>query len=418
VLGGSGRATVRAIAGLPDGGAIAVGVFDGAFGSLASAGAGDGFAVRLAPGGELRWAVSLAGSAGDELTAVAIGAGGEVAVGGFVDGAATLAGTAVSAAAGAPAALVARLDPASGRPLWVRSIAASGYAVANALAWAGGDLVTAGYFGGTLEPAGAALHGAGALDLFVARLGGADGTTGWLHRGGGPGSDSAHAIAVTGTGVVMIAGSFTRWADLSSTHLTGLDEDGDAFVAAVGEAGFAGARSFISEGGAVARGVAPLPDGRVAIAVEFDGQMAAGYDRVKARGSTDVLVIALEREGTVAWARQLGGPAADTVAGLWWSGDRLILAGSFADRFALDRGRALESEGGRDGYAATLTAAGRSIAARRIGGAGDEAIGALAGSAGALLVGGAVADRFQLGASGGEADGETDAFAARISLPR
>jgi len=417
IVGGEGRAAVRGLAAFADGGAIATGAFDGelvAGGASAKAvGGDDGFAAALSPAGEVRWAVTLGGTAGDELAAAAISPRGEVAVAGFADGAASLAGAEV-AADGHPAALIARLDPATGKPTWIRTIGSSGYAVATSLAWAGVDLVVAGYFGGTLDPAGARLNGAGALDLFVARLAGADGRVLWMHRGGGPGTDTAQALAVADDGAILVAGSFTRWADLSSTHLAALDEDGDPFVARVGERGFEWARSFTSEGTAVARGVVPLGGGRLALAVEFDGHLAAGYERTESAGGTDVCVIALEAAGTVSWIRRIGGPAIDSAAGLWRAdGDRLLLAGSFADALGT-----LQSEGGRDGYAMALGARGAPVWQERLGGAGDEVIAAGAATGGHLLVGGSATDRYDTGGAGGEAAGESDGFATSIMLPR
>ena len=358
--------------------------------------------------------MTLGGSAGDELTAAAVGAHGELVVAGFADGQAGLGGAPVAAGDGHPAAVVARLDPATGKPTWIRSISSTGYAFASALVWAGGDVVVAGYYGGTLDPAGAQLHGGGALDLWVARLAGGDGAVQWIHRGGGPGSDAAQALAVADDGAILVAGSFNRWADLSSTHLVALDENGDPFVARVGRDGFEWARSFTSEGTAVARGVAALPGGRVAVAIEFDGHLAAGYERSESAGATDLCVVALAREGTVAWIRQIGGPAADSLAGLWRQGaDRLLLAGSFSDALG-----PLRSEGGRDGFALALGAGGAPVWRRRLGGVGDEVISAGALGAGALLVGGSLADRFDLGGRAGEADGETDGFVTTIPLPR
>jgi hypothetical protein len=416
VFAGSGRAAVRAIAALPDGSAIAAGSFDGELAAgataITAAGGDDGFAAFLTPAGELRWAVGLGGSAGDELAAAAVGARGEVAVAGFADGAAAF-GSARLGSEGHPAAVVARLDPASGAPLWTRAIPASGYSVATAIAWAGDDVVAAGYYGGSLDPAGAALHGGGALDLWVARLSGADGAVRWIHRGGGPGTDTVQAIAVADDGALLVAGSFTRWADLSSTHLQALDEDGDPFVARVGTGGFEWARAFTSEGAAVARAIAPLAGGRIAVAIEFDGQLATGYERAESAGATDVCVVALERTGAVAWARRLGGPSADSAAGLWrQGGNRLLVAGTFGDELGT-----LESGGGRDGYALGLGARGAPLWQRRLGGVGDEVIAAGAASGGQLVVGGSVADRFELGGRSGEAAGQTDAFVTTIPLP-
>src|SRR6185436_969570 len=145
---------------------------------------------------------------------------------------------------------------------------------------------------------------------------------------------------------------------------------GDPFVARVGEGGFEWARSFSSEGTAVARGVAPLAGGGIALAIEFDGRLAA-----------------------------------DSAAGLWRDGDRLLLAGSFADALGT-----LRSEGGRDAWAMALGARGAPVWQERLGGAGDEVVAAGAAGGGRLLFGGSLAEHYQLVGAAGEASGESDGF--------
>jgi len=396
MLAGAGRAGVRGLAALPDGGAVAVGGFDGELAAgrvrLASAGAGDGFAVGLSPAGAVSWGVALAGAGDQELTAVAAGAG--LAVAGTSGGAAVLAGRAVEVT-GQPGAVVARVD-GSGAPLWQKSISATGYAVPAALAWTGdGDLVVAGYFAGTLDPAGAALHGAGSQDVWVARLAGADGRVMWMHRAGGPGPDAARAIAVADGGIV-VAGSFHRWADFSSTTLRSADESADPFLARVGPGGFAWARALASEGAAVAQALVAAPGGRLAAAINFDGSLQVRDKRVEAsreRGSGMVALFDMAGQPTGAGAMNGAGSADALVL----AGEEMFVAGEAA---------------GSGGYLAAVSPDGRLRWVVPI--AGQSVPAALAAGRDGVLVGGSAHGRLGIGRSAAAVAGESDGFVARI----
>lgn len=389
------------MAALPDGGAVAVGRFDGALEvgerRIESAGGGDGFAIATDALGAVRWLVPLAGAGDGELVAVAADARGAVAIVGAAAGAATLGGARVFPA-GQPGALVARLDE-RGQPAWVQSIGASDYAVASAVAFtADGDVAVAGYFAGTLDPRGDALHAAGAIDVWVALLRGGDGSIAWIHRGGGPAADVAHAIAVDASGAIAIGGAFGAWADLSSTRLDAADDAGDGFVALVGDAGWAGAMQVHGPGGAVVRGLTPVAGGGFAAAIGFDGQVAAGHHRATAAGDTGGVAIRIDTGGEVRWMvpAVTGTSAFDGVAA---RGGDVFVAGS--------------TDG--DLVVATIDLARGVARPRRIGSeGGDEAAHAVAAAEGAILVAGAIGGRFDLGAAHGESAGASDAFLLRL----
>ena len=420
-LAGDGEAAARAVAALPSGGAVVVGGFGGALEAagarLESAGAGDGFAVATGPDGRIAWTVQLGGPHGEELGAAAAGPGGSVAVGGLAGPGAELAGAALTGP-GEPLAVVARLEP-DGRPGWIRAIAASGYAVTTAVAWtAEGDVLAAGYYAGTLEPDGAALHGAGAYDLWVARLRGADGAIVWMHRGGGPGADAAFAVAPGPDGGAWIGGSFARWADLGSARLVTLDEPGDAFIAAVDAGGFRGARSLPTEGTSVTRHLAAVPGGGLVAAVEFDGDLMAGGTRVSAAGAGDVLIARLAADGALAWTRALVGPEIEASSGLSVQGGRLLVAGAFQDELRVADRPALPARGGRDVYLAAFDLAGSPAVLRALGGGGDETPTASAATDQAWFIAGSSADSIELGSLRTSVEGRSDAFLIRVALPR
>jgi hypothetical protein len=402
VIGGAGRASVRGLTALPDGGAIAVGGFDGQLAagrvSLASAGGGDGFALGMTPAGSVAWGAALAGATDQELTAVAAAPDGAVAVAGTSAGPARLSGSAVSAG-GEPGAIVARID-AGGAPAWVRPIAATGYAVPTALAWTDdGDVVVAGYYAGTLDPERAALPGAGSLDVWVARLAGADGQVLWIHRAGGPGADAARALAVGSAGTAFVAGSFQRWADFTSSTLRGGDRDADPFVAAVGRDGFAWARSFAADGAAVAHGLAAAPGDRLIASLSFDGSIELRGARIEAGESSRGLVALLDRSGEPLWARAVkGAGSADAVA----SAEQAIFVGGAG----VDSG----------GYLTALSPGGRPLWSAPM--SGHALPSAIAAARGGALVGGSVHDRLTFGRLSARVAGESDGFVARFAPAR
>lgn len=365
----------------------------------ASRGRGDGFVAQVASGA-VTWFVPLGGAGDDELTAVAVSLDGSVAVVGTASGGAKLADRSAWTA-GQPGAVAARLD-AGGRVVWAQPIGASQYAVATSVAWTPtGDLVVGGYFGGTLDAGGRALHSGGALDAWVALLRGGDGSIAWIHRGGGPSADAIHAVACGADGSIAVGGTFADWADLSSARLLTFDDESDAFVAAVGEAGFVWARTFPGPGGAVARALTPLDGGGFAGAIDFDGALGLEGGPVVAAGSSDALVVRLDADGEVAWTKAVGGPGAESLAALSTDGGKLVAAG------ARDR----------DGLLVTLDAArGKVAGTRPLGGEdGDESATGVATTGDGVFVAGSVAGRYDLGAARGEADGESDAFVVHLA---
>lgn len=414
VLGGDGQATARGVAALASGGAVLVGGFDGVLevgqARLTSAGASDGFAIAVDAGGRPFWRQALAGPLGNELSTVATAAGGRIAVAGFAAPGASL-GEREIRGAGEPIAIVARLDEA-GRPAWVRTLSASGYAVTTAVAWTPeGDVVAAGYHGGTLEPDGAALHSAGALDLWVARLRGSDGAIVWLHRAGGPGPDAAYALAVSDAGGIAVAGSLSAWADLSSNRLVAV-AGVDPFVAGVDQTGFRWARSLPSAGSGIGKQLAALPGGDLAVAIEFDGDLLVEDRPLSAAGPGDIVLARLAPAGAIRWTQQLAGPGADSVAGLALAGSRLLVAGGFDDRLAIG-GAPLLRGSDRDGVLATFDLQGKPLRQRTLGGKGDQSITSLAAAGPRAFLAGSATTRLPAPLTGDVA-GASDAFLLKL----
>jgi hypothetical protein len=110
--------------------------------------------------------------------------------------------------AGATDAFLARYDSA-GAAVWVRSFggAMADFGTGVALDQ-GGDAFVTGTFITALASGSTAVAGAGAADLFVARVGGS-GAPMWIKGIGGAAADGSAGVAVDPAGNVLVSGSFS-----------------------------------------------------------------------------------------------------------------------------------------------------------------------------------------------------------------
>lgn len=154
---------------------------------------------------------------------IALDGAGNVYVTGYFLGTARFGGTLLtSASPGEPDVFVAKLD-AAGNYLWAQSAGGSGRDWANALAVdAQGNAYITGYLGSFSAAFGGhrLFNASAAGDAFVAKLEGGTGTWQWAVRAGGSGTESGSAIAVDGTGQVIVGGVFESGvADFGPTNL-------------------------------------------------------------------------------------------------------------------------------------------------------------------------------------------------------
>lgn len=183
-------------------------------GALTSAGRDDVFVASFDSVGRPKWSQRLGGAGDDDATGVAKNAAGEVFVVGYCHDAFAVGPTPVQSAGGADALLV-KLS-ATGAPLWARSFGGAQEDAFTGLALDGrGQLLLSGFFTGSIDLGGGPLHGAGDLDLLVARLA-ADGGHLWSKAFGGANSDAATGIASDAIGGVAVSGYFQGSADFGS----------------------------------------------------------------------------------------------------------------------------------------------------------------------------------------------------------
>jgi hypothetical protein len=225
----------------------------------------------------------------------------------------------------------ARLD-AQGREIWSSQLSGEGESSCRAVALdeRTGDIWAAGEFSGGVGRVPAA----GMTDVLVLKIAGGTGEMRLARAIGGKGADTAGAIAVTGSGVVVVAGSFGDGVDAS---VSGVDfgrgviraEGGaDGFLLALDPGGF-GTRwvSVFGEDGAEEMAAVAVREGRI---------YAAANVRRGARCGGEVVIL---RNGE--WARvaeeeclAVRGLAFDDVGRLWALEDagRKLRARAFSAR--------------------------------------------------------------------------------------
>ncbi|AKI98734.1 hypothetical protein ATI61_106128 [Archangium gephyra] len=179
--------------------------------SLTSPGESSSFVVKLTPSGDVTWAQRFGGGAESHSAsgAIATDATGNVALLGMFNGTLTLGGT-THASAGSQASLyVARLDAATGEPLWSRNFQGRRTGEADSYLWLSYQTPTA----IEMDEAGDVLIAAGFISgswsflprVFVEKLSGTTGTTLWNHEIGGIYSVMNPRLKASGAGTVLVA---------------------------------------------------------------------------------------------------------------------------------------------------------------------------------------------------------------------
>jgi hypothetical protein len=161
------------------------------------------------------------------------------------------------------------------------------------------------------------LVSAGGADVFIARYT-QSGSLLWVRQAGGAGDDLGKGVAVLSNGSVAITGQFAGTATFGpgETNETVLTSSGpvEAFVARCGPDGsLAWARQL---GGDWGTGVAALSAGSAVVAGSFSGTPTFGAGEPNATmlisaGEIDVFVARYDADGRLVWAKSGGGDAID-----------------------------------------------------------------------------------------------------------
>lgn len=240
---------------------------------------------------------------------------------------------------------------------WGRALAATVRShAADAAASAGGGVVVAGDFAGTLT-AGAHSASARGGDGFVAWLDAA-GAAQRLVSFGGAGEDRATAVAIAADGSVAVAGQVGGSVRLGKSEL-GRDGATTGFVGVIGADGsWRWALALESNDPAYVADLAFTDSGQLVAGGFFTGSVSVGDLRLTSAGNQDALIALFAADGRAAWARRAGGKGADHGRAVAAAGDTIFFTGAFARR-ADFAGAQLDSNHNQDGFLAAVSTAGK-----------------------------------------------------------
>ncbi|WP_437835802.1 hypothetical protein [Sorangium sp. So ce1153] len=262
-----------------------VGTIGGDGQSITSGGLRDAFVAKLDPIGALLWIKRFGGRDEDAATAIAVDGAGDVLVLFQTTGAITLGGEPIAGP------YIAAKLAADGKHRWIKPFAGGSLAVD-----AGGNILVAGSFSGTVDYGKGPLVSTDGLDAFVAKYD-PEGNILWNRAFGGRNEQQARDVAADSRGNVLVAGDFNVEIDFGD----GLNET--VFLT-----------NFVvkldPEGGNLWEHECPCPGGDGAswksVAVDANDHIAlTGYS--DNANNNDVLVAKLDAEGNELWSRYIDG---------------------------------------------------------------------------------------------------------------
>jgi hypothetical protein len=317
---------------------------------LSSYGNTDLFVAAFAADGNLAWTRAF-GSDQDEVTArVAFGQSGSVAVAARVLGQVALGGPLPHA--GGSDALVASFSSA-GQLTWAKTFGDADEQSAESVGVDPiGDVLVAGWFGGTIDFGDGPHVSAGYADAYLVKLAAADGAVVYSRAFGGMNDQQAVAIAVDSHGAVCLAGSFASSFVVDKGTLTSAG-DLDAFVAKIDPTGDTiWARRFGGPGTDVALAVAADPGGGCVIGGGFEDVASFGGPVLESAGRKDAFLVKVDEVGDTVFANRFGDASGDQ---LGWAvavdaSGAIAFAGGFAGSMEWGEPRGTPSAGGQDGF--------------------------------------------------------------------
>jgi hypothetical protein len=246
---------------------------------------------------------------------------------------------------------------------------------------AAGRTITAGWFEGPMDFAGAPLVSNGRWDLLIAAFD-PSGSPVWAVAGGSSGFDEWLALAPAPGGGVFAAGEVSGSASLGSESFGG-GGGLDGVVAHVSGAGAVEwARSIEGSGDDALVGVAADDTGNVYVAGGFEGSVDLYGTPLVSAGAMDAVIASFDPAGSLRWARSFGDAGRDLGRSAHVAADgNLYVLGTFEGTFDCAMGT-LTSAGGQDVFIASFRPDGTARVCVRIGDTNDDTGGALASDAG------------------------------------
>jgi hypothetical protein len=241
-----------------------------------------------------------------------------------------------------------------------------------------GDAAITGSFNNTVNFGGPVLVSRGANlprygDAFLLKLG-PGGRTKWVRQIGGTGSDGGDEVAIGPHRNIYVIGDANGPVTFGPSVTLPPTGGRDAWAARYRPDGtLVWARSLGGTGEQQSHGISADYEGKTLVTGEFQGTAQFGSVRLDAVGAQpDVFIAKLDRAGRVRWAKRFGDGDFEMGRGIDAdSHGRIYFTGEFQGTLQLGA-TTLQSAGGHDMFLAKATRAGRVLWAISMGGAGAE----------------------------------------------
>jgi len=363
--------------------------------TLTSVGVEDMYLVKYDGQGNVLWArqannepvmTSNSGAIGFALTT---DGSGNVYVAGSFAGRVTFGNTVLTSPTSTVNSFIVKYN-SQGTVQWARMAGGTSSTELRALAVdAANNLVVAGSFRGSTSFGGSTVTSRGDADVVLARLDAATGTTQWLQAAGSSQYDYVTHIAIGAGNAIIIAGGFSSVATFGAINVFS-NGGTDGFLAQYNSQGTAQwAQGFGGPGNDSSIRVAVTPTNQIYSVGYFENTATLGAFTLVSQGSSDGYLLNADAQGTVLWARQMGGADSGGAYNLCLSATGAIyVSGRFRSTIVLDN-QTLASAGGNDIFVARYDQSGLLAWATRAGGGlNDSDSGLAVNSAGMLYLGG------------------------------
>lgn len=318
--------------------------------TLVSAGEEDVFIMSTDSEGELLWMKSFGGIFDEDISALHVRVNDIWMAGGFRDRAYfdTLD---VSSPDGSRSLFLLQLD-LDGQILSQQQFDSPGLkAITGIASNLGGEIYIGGYFRGQLAFDDTTLTAVGSSDLMVLKSD-KDGIWTVLSQAGLRGNSRIEHLLLSGTGQLIIGGTFDDQLVFGDDTLRANTLDKDAFVAALDSLGQP--EWSLKAGGVFDKELVRLAvdaSGNIFGAGHLIGVMKFSDDLViqSQNGQTDIYWFQLDPSGQPLRAESIGGEEAEVLTDLVLNGSSLWLCGNFQGRFTID-GQELDAGLGVSGF--------------------------------------------------------------------